>query len=81
MKHRQCALVTDARVIVAGDSLWLDGVYIRLKRTTPDYAPISFITAESTMWITHTTIQGDGSNGTTGSAVLATFGSLYAECT
>ena len=31
------------------------------------------------MWMTHTTIQGDGSNHTTGSAVLATYGSFYAE--
>lgn len=81
MKPRQCLILTDARVLSASDSLWLDGVYIRLKRKrkTPDYTPVSFVNAESTMWMTHTTIQGDGSNHTTGSAVLATYGSFYAE--
>lgn len=79
MKHAQCMLVTDARVMIAVDSLWLDGVYIRLKRRNMD-TPLSFITAESTMWMTHVSIQGDGF-GSTGSAFIAKYGSFYAECT
>jgi hypothetical protein len=80
LKPKQCVITTDSRVIIAADSLWLDGLYIRLKRHQ-ERAPISFITAESTMWMTHTTIQGDGLNGTTGSALIASFGTFHAECT
>lgn len=73
-------IVTDARVMIAEDSLWLDGLYIRLKRVG-QHVPISYISAESTMWMTHVTIQGDGANASTGSAVMTTFGTFYAEGT
>jgi hypothetical protein len=59
----QCLLITDMQLLQTdfNSELWLNGLYIRYRRTTRIDQPISeFILTAGNLWMTAVTLQGDG---------------------
>jgi hypothetical protein len=59
----QCLLVTDGDLFdIMENDLWLDSVYIRLKRTNRDSLPsFVYVDANGALFMTAVTLQGDDS--------------------
>ena len=58
----QCLIVTDGDTIyMNGGGLWLDNVYMRLRRSTREqFAEFIQVATSSQLWIANSTFQGDG---------------------
>jgi hypothetical protein len=58
----QCLLIADMDLLyaVSTSQLWLDGLYVRYRRTACVDEFYEFLKTESKMWMTAVTLQGDG---------------------
>eukprot|EP00892_Ulva_mutabilis_P011349 jgi/Ulvmu1/8587/UM045_0030.1 len=81
----QCLIVSDGDMLqISQGRLWIDNLYVRVQRTDRNTAPtlLSIATAGGQLWLTRSTLQGDGSietfQGSTGLAT-GTAGKVYAQ--
>jgi hypothetical protein len=73
----QCLLIADRQLLeLHFGRLWLDNVYIRLQPPEATQGTLSAVVAADggEMWVTRTTIQGDGSTDTQADEEQPTFG-------
>jgi hypothetical protein len=58
----QCLLIADMDLLYAESpsQLWLDGLYVRYRRTARVDEFYNYLKTESKMWMTAVTLQGDG---------------------
>jgi hypothetical protein len=79
MRPEQCILITYADVMDVFGDLWIDRVYLRLKRLFRDNVPRMIEALDSArLWMTNVTLQGDG-NADRNCQGLFVSGSVYAE--
>lgn len=77
-KSSQCILITDMDLLrVQSGPMWLDNIYVRLKRSGRDEQPLLIETVQQgRAYLTNVTLQGDGDQFLSCQAVKASAGAL-----